>query len=306
VNAEGVIAANKVGTALITVKANDGNYTDSCAVVVKDLLPSPGEFTLNKYRVTLATKSSVTLSVVATPVSYGRDVIWSSSNEKIATVDKNGKVTAKTYGAVAITATSAKDKNVKDACLIETRFYDVNDNTKYYYKPVYWAADSGITKGYDSGVYFGPQLNCTRRELSIFLWRMMGKPSVTGTLPFTDTKEYKTTTDSYKAILWCYKAGIVKGYDNNTTFKPDKPITRKDTMIMLYRLNGKPNISGSMKFKDVAAMNYAKTSDTYRSIIWGTEKGITNGYSDGNFKPLDNCLREHIVTFIYRYDQKFY
>lgn len=76
-------------------------------------------------------------------------------------------------------------------------------------------------------------------------------------------------------------------------------------MIMLYRLNGKPNVSGSMKFKDVAAMNYAKTSDTYRSIIWGTEKGITNGYSDGNFKPLDNCLREHIVTFIYRYDQKF-
>ena len=37
----------------------------------------------------------------------------------------------------------------------------------------------------------------------------------------------------------------------------------------------------------------------------GAANGITNGYADGSFKPLVNCLREHIVTFVYRYDQKY-
>lgn len=303
VNEKGVIIGRKEGTAVVTVKTNDGNYTDSCAVMVNMSAISLNNLTLNKHYLTLATKSSEKLSaIIGTSVS--NNVIWSSSDEKVATVDKNGKVTAKTYGTAAITAVSASDKNVKDACLVETRYYDVNDSSKYYYSHVYWAAGGGITKGYEDGVYFGPQRNCTRRELSIFLWRMMGKPTVSGTLSFGDMSKYNTSSDSYKAVLWCYKNGIVKGY-NDGTFRPDNSITRKDTMIMLYRLAGKPNVTGTMKFKDVIAQGYDKTSDTYRSIIWGTEKGITKGYDDGTFKPLDNCLREHIVTFIHRYDLKY-
>jgi hypothetical protein len=60
-----------------------------------------------------------------------------------------------------------------------------------------------------------------------------------------------------------------------------------------------------MRFSDVSALGVSSGSDTYKSIIWGTQQGITNGYSDGTFRPLYDCLREHIVTFIHRYDQKF-
>ena len=105
-------------------------------------------------------------------------------------------------------------------------------------------------------------------------------------------------------MLWCYNKGIVKGYSDGT-FRPDNSINRKDAMIMLYRLKGKPNVSGSMKFNDVAALGYASNTDTYKAIIWGTQQGITNGYNDGTFKPFADCLREHIVTFIHRYDDKF-
>lgn len=51
---------------------------------------------------------SVTLEAEATP-SWASDcgIIWKTSNKKIATVNKQGKVTAKKYGKVTITATAA-------------------------------------------------------------------------------------------------------------------------------------------------------------------------------------------------------
>lgn len=249
-----------------------------------------------------ATNTSLQLKATVEPKGSSQKVIWKSSDESVATVSASGKVDVKKYGNAFITATLADDELVKAFCSISPRFYDVNDTGKYYYKPVYWAADNGITTGYDK-VYFGPQRNCTRRELSIFLWRLAGKPYAEGNLPFKDTGKYAETTDSYKAILWCYTAGIVKGYGDGT-FRPDNSIVRKDTMIMLYRLADRPAVTGTMKFPDVIKLGLGPTTDTYRSIIWGTELGITKGYSDGSFKPNDNCLREHIVTFIYRYAVK--
>ena len=302
VNDDGLVMGKKPGVALITAKTNDGGYTCTCTITVSGMLPGFVEITLNKNKAELATGSSLQLKAQIEPLWTDQSVTWTSTDPAIVSVDSNGKVTANRYGTAVVSATSVEDTGAMATCLIQTRFYDVNDSSQYYYKPVYWAADNNITGGYD-GVYFGPQRDCTRRELCIFLWRLSNKPAVSGTLPYTDTAKYSTSSDTYKAILWCYKNGIVKGYNDNT-FRPDNSVTRKDTMIMLYRLNGKPNVAGTMNFTDCKG-KYNKQSDTYKAIIWGTQKGITKGYSDGTFRPDDKCLREHIVTFIYRYDQKF-
>jgi hypothetical protein len=74
---------------------------------------------------------------------------------------------------------------------------------------------------------------------------------------------------------------------------------------MLYRYEGKPPVSGTLIFPDAIALGYGPETDTYKSIVWGTNLGITKGYSDGTFRPLANCLREHIVTFIFRYVHSF-
>jgi len=296
VNATVTVNSN---TATATVVFEGKTYTST----KKTGEPSPVSISLNKTSLEMATQTNTKLTAIIQPSDADQSAIWTSSDENIATVDSTGKVTALRYGKVTITAISKADSSLRASCTIQTRFYDVNDSAKYYYKPVYWAADNGITTGYDK-VYFGPQQNCTRRELSIFLWRLAGKPAASGSLPFSDTGKYAKTTDSYKAILWCYTNGIVKGYSDGT-FKPDNPIVRKDTMIMLYRLAKKPAVSGTLKFPDARALGYGPETDTYKSIVWGTQNGITNGYSDGSFKPLANCLREHIVTFVYRYDQKY-
>ncbi len=184
------------------------------------------------------------------------------------------------------------------------RFSDVTNPKLYYYTPVYWAADNNITKGYPDGS-FGVGKECQRRELLIFMWRYMGSPTGYGDARtmFNDMGAYNASSAANKAVAWAYKTGIVKGYADGG-IHPTEPIVRKDVMIMLYRMAGKPAVSGTLSFKDCQSFN--RNSDTYKAILWGSQKGITKGYSSGPYKGqfgvgLD-CLREQIVTFLYRYN----
>ena len=69
---------------------------------------------------------------------------------------------------------------------------------------------------------------------------------------------------------------------------------------MLYRLAGKPSVgSKTIPFKDCKSL--VRGTDTYNAILWGVSNGITNGYADGTFGVNIACLREQIITFIYRY-----
>ena len=187
-----------------------------------------------------------------------------------------------------------------DNQLKNKQFTDVTDESKYYYNAVYTASEAGITKGYPDGT-FGVGLDCTRRELMIFLWRAAGEPIVNfdGVYEtFSDVSGWGKDTDTYKALAWAISAGITKGYSDGT-FRPDDSITRKDTMIMLYRVAGKKEVDGLMTFTDCD--KYAESPDTWNSILWADVTGISHGYEDDTFRPDDNCLREQIVTFIYRY-----
>ena len=67
---------------------------------------------LNKSATTLTEGESETLTATITPSNATGDktVKWSSSNEAVATVDSNGKVTAKKAGTAVITATSSNGK----------------------------------------------------------------------------------------------------------------------------------------------------------------------------------------------------
>ena len=60
-------------------------------------------------------KSSLKASVL--PSKASQNVTWSSSNKKIETVDKYGKVSAKATGSVTITAKSLNGK--KAQCIVK-------------------------------------------------------------------------------------------------------------------------------------------------------------------------------------------
>lgn len=92
----GKITAKAVGTTTITVKTKDGsNKKATCKITVADIK-------LNKTKATLKKGKSLTLKAKVSGKS--KKVTWKSSNSKIATVSKTGKVTAKKVGTATITA----------------------------------------------------------------------------------------------------------------------------------------------------------------------------------------------------------
>lgn len=100
VDSSGTVAAKSEGMAVITVKTDDGSFTDTCIVTVT--APVGSSIVVEPSSITLKVRETTILS--ATVVPAGLKVTWTSSNTKVATVDKSGKVTAKSKGAAVITA----------------------------------------------------------------------------------------------------------------------------------------------------------------------------------------------------------
>ena len=111
---------------------------------------------------------------------------------------------------------------------------------------------------------------------------------------------YKDVTDSskfwFEPVNYLTAKGVVKGYDNQTTFKPDNKCTRAQMITFLWRLQGEPSPKNDVcKFSDVSKNDYF-----YKACIWGSEQGIVEGYADGTFGPQITCARKHAVTFMWR------
>lgn len=116
VSTTGVITGKKKGTATITVKAK-GNTSVvkkiSCTVVAKDAFVKVKsmKFSMKKLYVGNTAKVSVTFSPSN---ASNKNLTWTSSDKSIATVDCQGRVTARKAGTVTITG-KANDGSGKSA-----------------------------------------------------------------------------------------------------------------------------------------------------------------------------------------------
>lgn len=132
VDQNGVVTALAEGTGTIIVTANDGSgVTASCTVAVQtDPIPATGmELTeeevwiqSNYFSPDTAGRGDVEpvhqlVTRFSPDLATNTDVIWSSDNEAVATVDTNGVVTAHQGGIATITAV-AEDGGFTDAAII--------------------------------------------------------------------------------------------------------------------------------------------------------------------------------------------
>ncbi|MCR4671783.1 MAG: S-layer homology domain-containing protein [Lachnospiraceae bacterium] len=157
---------------------------------------------------------------------------------------------------------------------------------------------------------FGEGRNCTRAQMVTFLWRMAGKPGTTLTeSPFSDITDPEAYY--YEAVLWAAEKGITVGTkqsDGTYLFKPKDPCLRRQAVMFLWRLAGKPHedYSDVDEFPDVPQYNKnGKVNIWYEPVMWAAKHNITKGTNVSGtiiFNEGAVCLRRQMVTFLYRYE----
>lgn len=152
VSSNGVVKGLSQGYVTITAKTADGKYSASCKVLVAKAVTG---IKLDKTSITMNVGKSTTITPTVSPKDATvKTVTWSSDNNDVATVDKNGKVTAKDAGSATITAKSADGtckatasvlviKPVKGVSLNKKSAYlDVGE--KLTLKPVFKPSDASV------------------------------------------------------------------------------------------------------------------------------------------------------------------
>ncbi|MGN0183573.1 MAG: Ig-like domain-containing protein [Aristaeellaceae bacterium] len=120
VDANGVVTPIKEGTVTITVKTHNGKY-DTVKVKVVDPYKPTGVYLDREGTVVLRMGSSLTLKATLQPAGATRNLTWTSSSTKVATVDQNGVVTGIKEGTVTITVKTHNGK--KDTVKVKVAAY---------------------------------------------------------------------------------------------------------------------------------------------------------------------------------------
>lgn len=116
VDENGVITAVNGGSCEIIVTTVESNLVAHCTINVKEFVES---IKISGAPELLNVKNSVKLAAeVKTDTASNKNIIWSSSNTSIASVDQSGKVTGVGVGNVVITATAADGSGVSDSVVI--------------------------------------------------------------------------------------------------------------------------------------------------------------------------------------------
>jgi hypothetical protein len=177
---------------------------------------------------------------------------------------------------------------------VGVRFRDVLVNNPFYWE-ITWLAHQGVTTGFPDGTfnYLG---SVNRDAMAAFLYRSAGSPSWTppALSPFVDVP---VGSQFYREITWLAAQGVTTGYPDGT-YRPTSPVARDAMAAFLYRFAGRPAVSlpPSSPFTDVPTSN-----QFYREITWLAASGVTTGYPDGTYRPLQSVARDAMAAFLNRF-----
>ena len=88
---------------------------------------------------------------------------------------------------------------------------------------------------------------------------------------------------------------------SSTTFAPDDTMTREMFMAALYNMERNPITYGANKYFDVEPGRWSEAA-----IVWGSTKGLIQGFPDGGFKPEEPVTREQVATILKKYAEYKY
>ena len=224
--------------------------------------------TLDKATLSMKVGESDTLTATVTPTNAtNQAVTWTSSNEAVATVT-NGTVNAVGVGTATITVTTTDGSYTASCTVTVTRASSSSGSHTTYY-PVNTPA-----KSEDGSVVVSPKSASKGSAVTV---------TVTPESGYQVSSVQAVDKDGKKLTL------TDKGDGKYTFVMPGSKVEVSASFAQVQ----KPEEPSP--YRDVS-----KDSYYYDAVQWASDKGITNGVSDGVFAPDWVCTRGQIVTFLWR------
>ena len=224
---------------------------------------------LNKDSLSIKVGQSETLTATLQPSDAVQNVTWTSSDDKIVTVT-NGTVTAVGLGTATITVTTTNGgKTYTDTCTVTVTNASSSSGSHTTYYPVNTPA-----KSEGGSVVVSPKSASKGSAVTV---------TVTPESGYQVSSVQAVDKDGKKLTL------TDKG-DGKYTFV--MPASKVEVSASFAQVQ-KPEEASP--YRDVS-----KDSYYYDAVQWASDKGITNGVSDGVFAPDWVCTRGQIVTFLWR------
>ena len=122
----GIVTAKAAGNVVITATTSNGKQA-TCAITVNSNIVNATGVSLNTTDISMNTGNNITLVATVAPTNTtNKNITWTSSNNNIATVDKNGNVKAKANGTATITATTSNGKQATCKVTVTTKAINVS------------------------------------------------------------------------------------------------------------------------------------------------------------------------------------
>ena len=177
---------------------------------------------------------------------------------------------ARAAAAAAALLVAAAVVAVAPAAAQSHRFPDVAPD-HYAFEAVEWAAQVAVTNGYTDGT-FKPERPLIKRHAVVFMERYYDE-----ILQADESADF--TRGDMMVLLKAINDGTLRGTDT-----PGDPAP------------GTTGADQSHRFPDVAPDHYA-----FEAVEWAAQVAVTNGYTDGTFKPEQPLIKRHAVVFMERY-----
>lgn len=270
VTQDGVVTGNKVGKTNIYVYSK---YRNHSLIIPVNIIVFTSNLNLNQYDVSLNENNlthQITYSVEPTEASF-KNVTYKSENEKIATVNENGLITAVKNGTTKIIVTTEDGKNTKEVNVtISGLKRDINgmnfsniENVVYTskeIKPVINITDDDyvLVENVDYTVEYENNINAGIAIINI-----------TGINDYNGNKIINFTIDKKELVAEYNSNDVTITYDGSYYSIPIELVDAKDVVIKYKDENGNYTILETPKYKNAGEYQIEfeiSKNDNYTSI----------------------------------------
>lgn len=172
----------------------------------------------------------------------------------------------------------------------EIRFADVSEN-HWAFKEIVFLGKTNVINGAEDGNFY-PEKTITREEALKMICEAFDISVSGAQCNFDDVDQ---NAWYYKYVASAKEKGIVNGISERE-FGIGQNVTRQDICVMIMRAaeNGSSEYPENVFTDKDDISDYAKNAVDYLSALF-----VVNGFTDGSFKPHNQCTKAEISKIIY-------